>query len=128
MYRVATTVLIAAIGAFGLYLSKRTPTKIEPGQLKREDFKALQDAAMQMLDRAGAELAACKEEHRRECAECNATIAELKARLDYRRKENHWLNNKLSIYVLMHGEVLPDLPRPAPPSGEPRTDENGDPL
>ena len=91
-----------------------------------EAFKQIVETQREELARCHAEIADLRAEHRVTCEEKDREIDRLEKRSAFRREENHWLNNLLTTYVMMHGEVKMAAPRPKPPP-EIEADEDGRP-
>lgn len=116
----ALAAVAAAISKIGDVVTKRRGDK---RQWEREDFESV-------IGEMKEENARCWAENTRQRAtitEKDEEIERLEQRVQYRRDENHWLNNLLSAYVMLHGEIQMSTPRPKPPAGE-GPDENGDPA
>lgn len=129
LYRAVTLILVAALGAVGIYVGKRTPAKVDPEQNKRENFDSMVEAMGKLLDRKDAEIAECKEEHRLECVTVNAAIAGLERDKMRRQDNEHRLNNHIlaqndRIQVL---QLELDAERRRKGKLRRAPDENGDP-
>jgi len=112
---VALVAAATATSKLGDILTKRRGDR---RQWEREDFEAVIDSMKEENARCWAENDRLRSEMAAGFARRDTEIRRLEQRLNHRRDENHWLNNKLAGYVLEYGDLPMADPRPEPPNSD----------